>query len=275
MAKRMRRLYHCKNGVVDGSDFWIADSATPRKGKAKASTARKQEANRNQAAHILARKLNNNFEQGDLFLTLTWDDKEWRRLRSEAYKTLPKGSREKAEVKRDAILFAAEREGKLFLRRIRESGAKNLKYFFMASDMDGRTGDPARVHCHVIISGEQVTQAKKELRICGRTLEELWPCGKTDYESLRAGSYSALAAYLIRQARDIKNHKKYVCSRNLEPVEYEEIELDADAQPLTAPAGAKVEEYQHDPTNPHGMVYIRYVETEQRKAPNRGGRRNE
>lgn len=271
----MRRLYHAKNGVVDGSDFWIADSATPRKGKAKASTARKQEANRHQAAHILARKLNNNFEQGDLFLTLTWADKEWRKLRSEAYKTLPKGSREKAEVKRDAILFAAEREGKLFLRRIRESGAKDLKYFFMASDMDGRTGDPARVHCHVIISGEQVTQAKKELRICGRTLEELWPCGKAVYESLRAGSYSALAAYLIRQARDIKNHKKYVCSRNLEPCEYEEIELDANAAPIQAPAGAKIEEYQHDPTNPYGMVYLRYIEPEPGKAPQKRRRRNE
>ena len=126
MAKRMRRLYHCKNGVVDGSDFWSADTATPRKGKAKASTARQQEANRNQAAHILARKLNNNFERGDLFLTLTWDDKAWRQLRSVAYKALPWGSREKAEIKRDAILVAGEREGKLFLRRIRESGAKDV-----------------------------------------------------------------------------------------------------------------------------------------------------
>ena len=256
----MRRLYRCKNGVVDGSDFWISDSAQPRRGKAKVSTARKQEANRNQAAHILARKLNNNFEQGDLFLTLTWEDKEWRQLRSAAYKTLPKGSREKADVKRDAILFEAEREGKLFLRRVRESGDKNLKYFFMVSDMDGRTGDPARVHCHVIISGEQVTQAKKELRICGRTLEEYWSFGKVEYESLRAGSYSALAAYLIRQARDIKNHKKYVCSRNLEPCEYEEIELGPNAEPLQAPPGAEVEEYQHSPTNDYGMVYIRYIE---------------
>ena len=275
VAKRMRRLYRCKNGVVDGSDFWASDSALPRRGKAKASTARKQEANRNQAAHILGRKLNNNFEQGDLFLTLTWSDKDWRKLRTAAYKTLEKGARAKKEEKRDAILFEAEREGKLFLRRIRESGAQGLKYFIMASDMDGRTGDPARVHLHVILSGEQVTQAKKELRICGRKLEELWSFGKVEYESLRGGSYSALAAYLIRQARDIKNHKKYACSRNLEPVEYEEIELDANAAPLTAPAGAKVEEYQNDPTNPYGMVYLRYIEPEQSRAPKRGGRRNE
>ena len=271
----MRRLYHCKNGVVDGSDFWVSDSALPRRGKAKASTARKQEANRNQAAHILARKLNNNFEQGDLFLTLTWDGGAWQRLRSAAYRTLPRGAKEKAEVKRDAILFEAEREGKKFIRRVREAGAQSCKYFIMASDMDGRTGDPARVHVHVILSGETVTQARKELRICGRTLEEFWSFGKVEYESLRGGSYSALAAYLIRQSRDIKNHKKYACSRNLEPVEYEEIELDANAAPIQAPAGAKIEEYQHDPTNPYGMVYLRYIEPEESRRPRRGGRRNE
>lgn len=271
----MRRIYRCRNGVVDGSDFWVSDSALPRRGKAKASTARKQEQNRNQAAHILGRKLNNNFSQGDLFLTLTWSDREWRKLRTAAYKTLEKGSRARPEEKRDAILFAGEREGKLFLRRIREAGARDLKYCILASDMDGKTGDPARVHVHIILSGEEVTQAKKELRICGRRLDEFWTFGAVDHEFLRGGSYSALAAYLIRQTRDIKNHKKYTCSRNLEPVEYEEIELDRDAEPLTAPAGAKVEELQNDPTNPYGMVYIRYIEPEAGKALQKRRRRNE
>lgn len=266
MAKRMQRLYRAKNGVVDGSDFWISDSAQPRRGKAKASDARKQEANRNQAAHILGRKLNNNFEQGDLFLTLTWDDTNWRKLRSAAYKTLAKGSREKAEVKRDAMLFEAEKEGKLFIRRVREAGAKNCKYMILASDMDGDTKDPARVHVHIIISGESVTQEQKQLRICGRTLEGFWPFGDADYEYLRDGSYSRLAAYLIKQTRDIKHHKKYACSRNLEPIEYEDIEVEPGSEPLHAPAGAKVEEYQHDPTNPYGMVYIRYIEPRD-KAP--------
>lgn len=265
----MRRIYRAKNGVVDGSDFWVSDSAQPRRGKARASTARKQEANRNQAAHILARKLNNNFSQGDLFLTLTWSDRELRKLRTAAYKNLEKGSRAKPEEKRDAILFEGEREGKLFLRRIREAGAKDLKYCVMASDMDGRTGDPARIHVHVIISGDQVTQEKKTLRICGRTPEELWPFGTVEHEFLRGGSYSALAAYLIRQTRDIKNHKKYACSRNLEAIEYEEIELGPDAEPMKAPAGAKVEEYQHDPTNPYGMVYIRYIEPQQQEKQKR------
>ena len=256
----MRRIYRARNGVVDGSDFWISDTAQPRKGKAKASTARKQEANRNQAAHIFARKLNNNFSQGDLFLTLTWTDREWRKLRGTAYKTLRRGSRAKDEEKRNAILFAAEREGKLFIRRVREAGAADCKYAILASDMDGRTGDPARVHVHVIISGEEASQIGKVLRLCGKPLDKLWSFGSVDYEFLRGGSYSALAAYLIRQTRDIRNHKRYACSRNMEACEFEEIELGPDAQTIQAPAGAKVEEYQNDPTNPYGMVYIRYIE---------------
>ena len=272
----MRRIYRAKNGVVDGSDFWISDSAQPRRGKARASTARKQEANRNQAAHILGRKLNNNFSQGDLFLTLTWSDREWRKLRTAAYKTLEKGSRAKPEEKKDAILFEGEREGKLFLRRIREAGAKDLKYCIVPSDMDGKTGDPARVHVHIILSGEQVTQTKKELRICGRRLEEFWTFGAVDHEFLRGGSYSALAAYLIRQTRDIRNHKRYACSRNLEPIEYEEIELGPDASPLQAPPGAIVEEYQNSPTNEYGMVYIRYVvQKQQERIPQQRRRQRE
>jgi hypothetical protein len=271
----MRRIYRAKNGVVDGSDFWVADSARPRKGKAKASTARKQEANRNQAVHIYARKLNNNFSRGDLFLTLSFDDRSWRALRSAAYRrmdeadergsSLQRGSwakRATREQKRNAILFEAEREGKLLLRRMRDAGAKGMKYSLLAADMDGRTGEEARVHLHLIISGECIEQKNKQMTFCGKELGEFWHFGGVDYEFLRGGSYNALAAYLIRQTRDIKNHKRYVCSRNFEPIEYEEIELGPDAKPLAAPEGAKVEEYQHDPTNKYGMVYMRWIEPE-------------
>ena len=260
----MRRIYRAKNGVVDGSDYWVSDSAQPRRGKAKASTIRKQEANRNQAVHILARKLNNNFQQGDLFFTLTYSDRAFRDLRSRAYANLPKGSREKKGVKRDAILFEAEKDGKLLIRRIRENGARDCKYVLVGSDMDGDTKDETRVHLHLILSGEAFELRDRALAMRpeagGRNMEELWGRGAVDYEFLRGGSYAKLAAYLLRQTRDIKNHKKYVCSRNLEAIEFEEIELPRDAEPLRAPAGAQVEEYQNDPTNPYGMVYIRYVE---------------
>lgn len=277
VAKRMRRTYRTRNGVVEVTDFWARDSAQPRRGKAKASNFRKQEANRNQAVHILARKLNNNFQQGDLFFTLTYSERAFRDIRSRAYASLPKGSREKKAVKRDAILFEAEKDGKLLVRRIRENGARDCKYVLVGSDMDGRSGDETRVHLHLILSGEAFEFRDRELTMRavtgGRTMEELWGRGAVDYEFLRGGSYASMAAYLIRQTRDIKNHKRYVCSRNLEAVEFEETELDRDAEPMKAPAGAKVEEYQHDPTNPYGMVYLRYIEPSEPEKKSRSKRK--
>lgn len=256
----MRRIYRAKNGVVDGSDFWVSDQAKPRRGKSKSSSPRKQEANRNQAVHILARKMNNNFQQGDLFFTLTYTDRDWRDLRHRAYQNLVNVKRASKEIKRDLMLFEAEKDAKLLIRRLREAGLKDAKYVLLGSDMDGDTKEDARVHVHLVITGDQFLLAGRKLSVFGRSMEEFWGHGAVDYEFLRGGSYAKLAAYLIRQTRDIKNHKRYVCSRNLEAIEYEEIELEADSKPLQAPAGAKVEEYQHDPTKPYGMVYIRYIE---------------
>lgn len=277
VAKRMRRIYRAKNGVVDGSDFWVSDQAKPRRGKSKSSSPRKQEANRNQAVHILARKVNNNFQQRDLFFTLTYTDRDWRDLRHRAYQNLVNVKRASKEIKRDLMLFEAEKDGKLLIRRLREAGLKDVKYVLLGSDMDGDTKEDARVHVHLVITGDQFILADRKLSVFGRSMEEFWGHGAVDYEFLRSGSYARLAAYLIRQTRDIKNHKRYVCSRNLETIEYEEIELEADSKPLQAPAGAKVEEYQHDPTNPYGMVYIRYVEQEPRtnkgKTPGRTRKR--
>lgn len=262
MAKRMRRIYRAKNGVVDGCDYWCSDFTKPRRGKSQSSSPRKQEANRNQAVHILARKLNNNFTQGDLFLTLTWSDRSWRALRHDAYQAMDNYKRAKKEQKRDALLLQAEKEGKLLIRRLREAGAKDLKYSLVPSDMDGDTKEEARVHLHLVISGEHCAVVKKQMTFLGKDFAEFWPFGEVEYEFLRGGSYAALAAYLLRQTRDIPNRKRYTCSRNFDPIEYEEIELDRNAEPLTAPEGAEVEEYQHDPTNPYGMVYIRYIEPE-------------
>lgn len=260
VAKRMRRKYRAKNGVIDETEFWVSDKAMPRRGKCRKSDLRKQEANRNQAVHILARKLNNNFQQGDLFFTLTYTDRDWRNLRHRAYQSLANVKRATKEMKRDVMLFEAEKDGKLLIRRLREAGLKDVKYMLLGSDMDGDTKEDARVHVHLVITGKQFILADRKLSVIGRSMEEYWGHGAVDYEFLRGGSYAKLAAYLIRQTRDIKNHKRYVCSRNMEAIEYEEVELEPDSEPLQAPAGAKVEEYQHDPTNRYGMVYIRYIE---------------
>ena len=91
----MERVYRAANGVVEVTRFFVSDSAKPRTGKKNASTPRKQEANKNQAIHVLGRILNHNFSEGDLHVELTYDNKSFRNIRSAAYASLPRGSREK------------------------------------------------------------------------------------------------------------------------------------------------------------------------------------
>lgn len=259
MGKKMRRTYTASNGVTEVTEFFVSDTARVRSSKSQPSTPRKQEANKNQAAHQLGRILNENFTQNDLRLDLSFDNRTFRQLRAEAYAKIPKGSKEKKEIKRNAILFQAEQETKNLIRRLRGIGMKDFRYFYAASDMNGRTGEEARVHVHMVISGDQLRLEGKELTVMGRKMDEIWGRGDVEYEFLRAGSYNALAAYMIRQTRDIKNHKRYTCSKNMRKVEYTEEEIPVNAAPYSAPAGAQVEEYQHDPTNPYGMVYMRYI----------------
>ena len=251
----MERIYRAKNGVEEAVRFYVSEQAQPRTGKRNASTPRKQEQNKNQAAHMLGRILNNNFEQGDLFLSPGYSGKAFRELRKRAYDKLPKNA--KKEEKRNAILAEAEKDGKLFLRRLREAGAKDLRYVLVAADMDGRTGKETQVHLHIVVSGDQFVLKNKQITLNGRTLTEIWGrAASVEYEFLRAGSYNALAAYLIRQCRTIPNRKKYSCSRNLERIEPEEYEVAVTPEDdIRVPKGAQIEERIGGPA----MQYVRYV----------------
>lgn len=271
--KCMERIYRAANGVVEMTRFWVSDQATPRTGKKNASTPRKQEANKNQAIHVLGRILNHNFSQGDLFLSPGYDAAAFRELRRRAYASLPKYA--KREAKRDAILAEAEKDGKLFLRRLREAGAKNLRYVLVASDLDGSTGEEVNAHLHIVISGDQFELKNKQLTLGGRTLPEIWGrAGSVEYEFLRGGSYGKLAAYLLRQTRAIPNRKKYSCSRNLARIEPEEYDVNlTPADDFTPPAGATVEEWQRDPATNRAMQYIRYVPEEGNRQQAIGNRR--
>lgn len=256
----MERIYRARNGVVERTRFYVGDTAQPRTGKRNACSPRKQEANKNRAAHVLGRTLNNNFSQGDLSIELTFDEKHFKKLRSAAYSTLAKGSKAKKEAKRDAIWNMAKREGEAFIRRLRKAGASDLRYVMVPSDMDGSTGKDARIHLHLVISGESAVVENKQLRIGDSTLDQIWGKGIVSYEFLRGGSYNALAAYLIRQTREIKNRKKYTCSRNLEQIEPEEfITTETPSDDFKTPTGYRREEWQGGDSDRRSMQYARYV----------------
>ncbi len=261
----MERVYRAANGVVERTRFFVADSAKPRTGKKNASTPRKQEANKNQAIHVLGRILNHNFSQGDLHIELTYDNKSFRTLRTEAYASLQRGSREKKDIKRDAILDMADRDAVKFIRRLREAGVKDARIVKLPSDMDGSTGEEVRAHVHLVISGKCFTIRNKRLTVegSGKTLEEIWGRGIVLHEFLRRGSYNKLAAYLLRQARVRSNRKKYSCSANMERIEPEEYETTlTPSDDFQTPRGYRREEWQGGDSERRAMQYARYVPEE-------------
>ena len=128
------------------------------------------------------------------------------------------------------------------------------------SDMDGSTGREVRAHIHLVISGECFTLLEKKLTIGGQTLEQIWGKGIVLYEFLRGGSYNRLAAYLLRQTREIQNRKKYTCSRNLEQIEPEEyITTKSPSDDFPTPKNYRREEWQGGEGPRRSMQYARYV----------------
>lgn len=273
----MERIYRAKNGVVERTRFYVGDTAQPRTGKKNASTPRKQEANKNRAAHVLGRILNNNFSQGDLQIELTFDERSFRSLRSAAYRKLDKGAKAKKEIKRNAVWAEAKKEGEAFIRRLRKAGASELRYVMVPSDMDGSTGEEVRAHVHLVISGDCFEVREKKLTLGGLTLEEIWGKGIVLYEFLRAGSYNRLAAYLLRQTRELANRKKYTCSRNLEQIEPEEyVTSETPSEDFPTPKGYRREEWQGSDGPRRSMQYARYVpepgaQPEKRPRKRKGG----
>lgn len=254
----MRRIYKARNGVTEVTQFVVPGSAKPRTGKKNASSERKQEQNRNSAAHILGRILNNNFEQGDLFLSPSYDDKAYRGLKRRALAKLPK--RHTHEDTRNAILAEVDADATNFIRRIKAAGAKSIKYVIVPSDMDGTTGKETRAHIHIIINANHFLMKDKKLTLNGKTLEDLWGnSSSVEYEFLRAGSYNKLAAYLIRQTRNIQNRKKYRASRNLEKIVPEEFEVlsiyAADEIPVQGDATIEERQFREETS----MQYVRYI----------------
>mgnify|MGYP007070008621 CR=1 FL=1 len=223
-VKYMERHYFAANGVEEKTRFAVSVSAKPRAGKANASSLRQQEANRNQAAHILGRLLNNNFSQGDLFLSPGYSREELAKLKARAKAALGQ-VRPRKEKLENAILAEVDKDARRFIRRLKDAGAVGLKYVIVPSDREkkGSALKPAAPHVHIILSCEQIKLEQKRLTVCGRTLVDLWGHAESvEHEFLRSGPLNKLAAYLIAQTRTIPNRKKYTCSRNLVPVRFEE-----------------------------------------------------
>jgi hypothetical protein len=225
-----------------------------RAGRVKgASTVKKMEANMAGAIRQAARTLNANFSAADVLMTLNYDDEH-----------LPESWEEH------------EKDRELMLRRINKRlarmGLPAARWLSVCADRDGKTGRAERRHIHVVLSGEGMTYRDGAWRLGGESLTEIWGKGRAWCEQLYdQEDYTALAAYLIRQARSDKaDWKKYHTSRNLERPQPEE-EIRLTGRQLRPPRGAVVCENHYDARN--GSNYIRYIRPAARR-PGRGDGEN-
>ena len=182
--------------------YWVPGQKPTRSQRRIKADIRKQQQNENDATKRVARIINENYQSGDAFDALTYSDENYIRL----LEGIPEGLDE--EARRDYIYRQAEHELDLFLRRCRYACKKvgvELKYFAITSDMDGETGEPARIHHHILVS-----KAVKKI------IRPIWQNGIIEKNSIwEEEDHFGLAKYLMDQVRRIPDAKKYKRSRNM------------------------------------------------------------
>lgn len=236
--------------VIEKSQFYLGERK-PRKPRRKGSSSiAKKDQNLKTAERRLAQTLNCNFGEGDVFLTLTYDEEHLSALGSDPGK-------------------AADRTCALFIRRLsRELGKLGIKQklVWITADKDEGSLEDVRLHHHVIIKREGF-EVGKLLAVAGRTVEDIWGQGLTSFELLREqDDYTPLAVYLVRQAINGPDAKKWHPSRGLEkPIVKNEV-LVTKVKELRAPGGVEVKEIGRFDVET-GSHYIRYI------APDKTGER--
>ncbi len=240
------REYRCDNGVCYKTKFPVRETAAVRKSYSiRRKEIRRAEKGATEAKHEAARLLNCNFRAGrDIYLGLDYSDEGIERLRRRA----EKGKRDPSTplrcaqddrredvglYDRDALYDAADHECGLWIRRVQRECRKRgieLRYFYITSDLDGKSFEPVRVHHHVVVNVEA-------LEIC----LEKWKLGGAWDKVLYAHSYgdlTELAEYMIGQVRYRRGAKRYTPSRNLKrPVARKPVKARNPEAELAVPRG--------------------------------------
>lgn len=235
--------------VIEKSQFFYGGRRPRRDRRKGSSTVAKMDQNMNQAVRRLARTINCNFSRTDLLLTLTYDADH-----------LPQDYKQ------------ADRQVALFTRRMERSGAK-VQGVWITADKD-KQGNPERLHHHAIIKADGIDLKKTgdvlTAFVGGRKLEDVWGCGILHAEHLEdQEDYTPLAAYMVRQAVDVPDAKKWHSSRGLAKPVIEDEVITQQAEELRAPGGADVLEIGHYDAET-GSHYIRYIRRPREKKAKEG-----
>jgi hypothetical protein len=187
--------------------------------------------------------LNANFFKGDQFLSLTYNAEAFNKLFGAV-------TGETEEERRAAIRAAAKHQFELWTKRVQWGCKKRgvtFKTAHVTSDMDGKTGDDARIHHHVCVNA-----AAAEFAI------EKWTAGAVEQKKMTPnedGGFLELARYMLEQVRYEKDEKKFSMSRNCEAVKGD-LYYGCGGGHLKAPKGTR-ETYSSD-YRPYTPQVIRY-----------------
>lgn len=248
MGKVMERRYICKKtGIIERVRFAVGDNAQVRSRWKKAKTsAEKREENARSAIRDLARLFNCNAGPEDWFVMLDFSPASWDKLF--------------AGMDEDSILREAQRQGSLFIRRLKRKAQGSVKSVITASDRDPETKEPVRIHLHLWLSGV----SEEEIYSC-------WPYGEfahAEHLWKYQDDYTPLAVYMLTQVRSIENMKKYIPSRNLDKPEIEDRVVVGDpGEEIKVQPGAKVLDRM---TYRDGSV-VQYVRYKKRPAAQKRG----
>jgi len=231
--------------------FWVdsPNGVRPKLTKKQKSDLKKQMQNEASAERQVARLINGTFGQGDYLLGLDYSSEGMDKLyvTGEALEYDMHSSDETYRM--EAIRAAAEKELRLFLKRVRRELEKTnmpFQYIAITSDMDGATGESVRIHHHLLIK-------KAALDACMKK----WPYGGVDYSPLsNQADFTPIAKYLMDQVRKIPDAKKYIPSRNLIRPEPRDRIVHSAAEVRVPRGGTLLHRNEFKPGRPQ---YIRFI----------------
>ena len=197
-----------------------------------------------------ARIVNNNFKNGDYFITLTYRPEEYKKLYRRAAQ-LRKKSEYVAYDEQRLLTVAAAIVLDNWIRRVQYKCEKlGIEFKNISVNADGHESDDGasgRIHHHVIVSGAA-------MEIC----KEKWTAGFPHATPLDTGQIdrTPLVEYMINQVKYYTHAKAYRPSRNLDPPKVDNNHAYTDAPPR--PTRGAVVMYRSE-WRPGFPQYIRFI----------------
>lgn len=231
--RRLMKYYIVSGRTVEErrSYFQIGEAPKKQRGTRRvgASTEKKIRANEKSSMLNLARTINCNFQGGDGFLTLKYDEEHY-----------PDGEDVYQEAKRILTKKFLPELGKKY----RKETGKKLKAVWVTANWSIKRQSPARIHHHIVVPADAVDMAKELWHKRGG-IGTVWT-----RELTNEGDYTKLASYMMDNVKGRPaGENKWSGCRGMEKPTYcgwEEVRDVEDVQPLPGSIVKDVTQYQDE-----------------------------